>query len=496
MDIQEGTMGFFRNIALTGILAASLSCSVTRSPESTIHQPEQAVCGDDIANAPDSLHVNLSQQENDQVFVPIDIERLEARVVIDVASREARAWARMSFRTGNERGFPLFDLRQDVQSSELDGVEHNRTDPFPRIDMGTGADSSMRAIPVEMDACTVHTLDVSYTINDPHAPGAVGMTWPDEADDARVYWSFNFSDLNPGRYLEQWMPSNLGYDTFPLTLDIIVQGTEEEHMLITNGTVEQRGENSWRVTYPDNFTTFSPMLILIPSSVIQSHTRTIDVDGRQIKIEIHMLLDGQTDYIPDFEYHTRHIERNIREFTANTGQYSFDRFVAFIVQNQFWGMEYNGATITGPFPSLIKHELFHSWYARGVRPATEDDGWIDEAWTRYMTFSRTPEPLTDADPPQTLHYGNPWIRETNMLAYTGGHQMFLALAERMGEEELQAGMRNVYREHIQRPLSTQQLESELYCESQNQEVLRIFHRFVYGREGEPPMPDVEYCRDR
>ena len=34
-------------------------------------------------------------------------------------------------------------------------------------------------------------------------------------------------------------------------------------------------------------------------------------------------------------------------------------------------------------PGSLHHETFHSWWGRGIKPASQADGWWDEAWNVY-----------------------------------------------------------------------------------------------------------------
>ena len=56
-----------------------------------------------------------------------------------------------------------------------------------------------------------------------------------------------------------------------------------------------------------------------------------------------------------------------------------NRFVAFF--NGSGGMEYEGGTTTST--AALLHETFHSWYARGIKPASQADGWWDEGFTKF-----------------------------------------------------------------------------------------------------------------
>ena len=81
-------------------------------------------------------------------------------------------------------------------------------------------------------------------------------------------------------------------------------------------------------------------------------------------------------------------------------------------------MEYDGATTASV--AALEHEVFHSWFGRGVKPARAADGWIDEAWTTWATASqRSEQPRFSAielpldDPPVVLYPPqHPWARHT------------------------------------------------------------------------------------
>jgi len=47
-------------------------------------------------------------------------------------------------------------------------------------------------------------------------------------------------------------------------------------------------------------------------------------------------------------------------------------------------MEYDGGTTTGQ--AALQHETYHSWWGRGLKPASQPDAWIDEGWTFYYTL--------------------------------------------------------------------------------------------------------------
>ena len=81
-----------------------------------------------------------------------------------------------------------------------------------------------------------------------------------------------------------------------------------------------------------------------------------------------------------------------------------NRFVAFF--NGSGGMEYEGGTTTST--GALPHETFHSWYARGIKPASQADGWWDEGWTNFHDDGADdPLPFDFGDPPVLLVLARP-----------------------------------------------------------------------------------------
>ena len=54
-------------------------------------------------------------------------------------------------------------------------------------------------------------------------------------------------------------------------------------------------------------------------------------------------------------------------------------------------------------------------------------------------------------------------------------------------------MKEFARLHARNVITTEELEKYLYCTFDNQEVVRAFHRFVYGRYDAAPTPDPSIC---
>jgi aminopeptidase N len=148
-------------------------------------------------------------------------------------------------------------------------------------------------------------------------------------------------------------------------------------------------------------------------------------------------------------------------------------------------MEYDGAT-TASVPAL-EHEVFHSWFGRGVKPARAADGWIDEAWTTWATSSNPDRPRFAAlelgldEDPVELYPRDPWARHTPREAYTDGYRLFAGLAHLFGgADRLRLAMSEWYRVNAGRSATTDGLAAHLTAWS-GVDVGPWWARYVHGR---------------
>src|SRR5262245_48529398 len=192
--------------------------------------------------------------------VPIDIQTIDAVFVFDGAASAASADATITYTVGPTAGNPIFDLRQDITTAWLDGT------PFPATllappSFGTGAFTDLRVIQSLQSAGSVHTLRVQYPLATPNSQlGGSYLPAIEWSSGPRLRFVFGLSDLNRARYAEAWLPANLIFDQFALTLEIQLANTLVAHSVITNGFVTSLGANHWRIEFPARFTSLSPLL--------------------------------------------------------------------------------------------------------------------------------------------------------------------------------------------------------------------------------------------
>jgi hypothetical protein len=412
--------------------------------------------------------------------VPVDISSLEATMVLDGATKITSVEAHLRFRTGPSDGAPVFDLRQTLERATLNGAELE-LGRLRHHALGGGDGADLRVIEATVPACSENQLDLDYRLEQPDVFIAPPVIWDAAAPGAS--WESYFSDLNPARYLEQWFPANLVYDRFAFALEIEIRNSGVPHTLVTTGDFEALAENHWRVRYPPTSTALSPLLVLVPSERVE--TRVVELSEGStgpVRLELHRDLGAVADLAALAET----VRESFAEFTASTGPYPFgERLTLYVGDDSLrHAMEYDGGATTTV--ATVRHELFHAWYGRGVKPVNQDAGWIDEAWNDYSTLpdgAFASVPLDFGAPPATLDSSNPWNRVTSSEAYGAGVTLFAGLADIMGLELLRASMRSFYERHVGGLVTTRNLEHHLVCASRDPRVAAAFERFVHGRDG-------------
>ena len=420
--------------------------------------------------------------------VPIDISSIEATITLDAASMHATAVATVAFEVGPVGGNPVFDLRQTITGLTLDGTVLAPTSA-PHRDLGGGPGAEMRVLDAPLAAGSSHVLVVTYDVGAPQSPPGGSyppqLTWGVGPD---VRLSFGFTDLHPARYLELWLPANLIFDQYPVRLTLEVTGTTVAHTVVTNAAVTVLGPNHWQLDFGDKTAALSTLVELRAAAALDQATTTVTLPTTgTVTLEAHQPVGGPANLATELG----HLATWLTENETDIGPYPHGhRFVAHV---EVGGMEYDGGTTSAP--ANLRHETHHSWWGRGVKPASQADGWIDEAWTVYHDGGSTGSvPFDFTDPPVTLCDRNRWGRVTAQAAYSAGDQFFDGVASTMGVATLQATMADFYAAHLARPTTTEALEEHLVARSGRPELVDAFHRFVYGFADSSPGPDL-WLRD-
>jgi hypothetical protein len=412
-----------------------------------------------------------------RAVVAPDVESVDVTLRFDVARREATARAAVTFVMDGPDGEPAIDLRQEVASVRLDG-EPLPPDAFAPCDLGGGPDAEMRVLATPLAAGTRHHLELEYRLATPSAAGAEPIGW----EDGGVRFDLWMSDLEPGRYLEMWVPAPLCHDRLALTVGVEVAGTDRPHLVATNAAEQEPAANRWTLRYPPRFTSLSPMLVLAPADAVEQRRSSVAVPGRAAPLGVRTLRHLDVD--ADLGACEADVASWLVHLATRYGPWVHDdEFTAFV-----WGpgrgMEYDGATTASV--AALEHEVFHSWFGRGVKPARASDGWIDEAWTSWATMSRrsTVGRFAEAEidgAPVVLYPPHPWSRATPRESYDVGARLFAALAAAFGgAPQLRSAMAAWYAANAGGLVTTDGLQAHLQSWS-GAEIGGLWARYVHGR---------------
>jgi hypothetical protein len=422
--------------------------------------------------------------------VPIDIQSIDALFTFDGAAAAATGDATITYTVGPAGGNPIFDLRQDITTAWLDGVLFPAAQ-LAHHDFSADPFTDLRVIQSVQSAGSVHTLRVQYPLAMPNAQlGGSYLPALQWSAGPRLRFVFGLSDLNRARYAEAWLPANLIFDQFAITLEIQLFNTVAAHSVITNGVVTVLGANHWRIEFPPRFTALSPLLEVRASDTLLQQTDSVvlPVSGKTVALEAWKTVGSSVNLGGQLNA----LKTLLADNENGYGPYLHDeRFVAFF--NGSGGMEYEGATTTST--GALLHETFHSWYARGIKPAAQSDGWWDEAFTSFHDDGADDAlPFDFAAAPVLLCSRDPWQRNTPGNSYGDGARFWKGMAALLGVSQVNTLMKDLYVAHQGNPVSTGMIEEFLLCKSGNAQVVDAFHRFVYGFANPSPAPDL-WLRD-
>jgi hypothetical protein len=369
---------------------------------------------------------------DDLLAVPIDIESIVADFTFDGSTETASADATITYTVGPTAGNPIFDLRQDITQAWLDSVLF----PIAQLahhNFGAGPFTDLRVIEATQAAGSVHTLRVQYDLALPNSQleGSYlpALEW---SAGPKLRFVFGLSDLNRARYAEAWLPVNLVFDQHSISLEVQIINTTAAHSVITNGVVTNQGLNHWQISFPARSSSVSPLLEVRAADTLAQQTDTVllPVSGKTVTIEAWK----PTSSMVSLTAQINNIKTLLADNENDYGAYLHDdRFVAFF--NGIGGMEYEGGTTTSP--GALLHETFHSWFARGVKPASQADGWWDEGFTSFHDDGADDAiPFDFSDPPVLLCSRDPWQRHTPSNAYTDGSSFWKGMAALLGASNL------------------------------------------------------------
>ncbi len=258
-----------------------------------------------------------------------------------------------------EKGYPIFDLKIKPMSVNM-GMEYvGQTLVSP-----PGQVTSFRMLQKELNPGT-HTISILSQLKSGTRYDTKRKNWHS------VSSAFFIRDLKDRMFLEKYLPTNLEYDQYQMTMNVSVSGTKRFHSLFANGKVTKHSEFKYTVVFPDWYTSSSVFFHFVPiNKFVRWYLKYPSIDGRQIPVTIYS----------SYRFYNHYVKKKawtvMKELEADYGPWPHEKLIIYGTGIK-GGMEYAGATET----SIISlgHELQHAYFAKGLHPANGNAGWMDEA---------------------------------------------------------------------------------------------------------------------
>ncbi len=349
----------------------------------------------------------------------IDFIKTHYEMSYHVSNNQADATSTIEFFMP-EDGMPLFDSLSSPTSILIDGEE---------------ATSSLINSPQKITKLRVinknikrgyHSLKIQTLIEEGTKYNNERQNW------GHVSSGFFIRDLKDRQFLEQYLPTNLEYDQYAMTMDVKVLGTKRYHSLFANGKVEKISENHFFVEMPRFYTTSSVYFHLVPiHKYVRWYLTYPSIDGRDVPITIYSQYRFYNKYVKEKAW------RVLAELEADYGPYPHDQLIIYGTGIR-GGMEHAGATET----SIVSlgHELQHMYFAKGIHPANGNTGWLDEAiasW-RDKGHQTLEKPFYES---VNLANHNVYTRKTDKKSYEYGRS-FMAYLDYTLKDIGKPGLKN------------------------------------------------------
>ncbi len=362
----------------------------------------------DLTHRPKSFGVTSGKA----VFV--DFITADYDITYDIPNQKAFATARIKF-NAPEAGLPVFDSVEAPSSMVLDNETITSTQ------VKTPANETTVRYMNKVVQTGLHIVEMKLPLT-----SLVSFT------NGSVKSAFWTSDLDEREFLERYLPANLEYDQVKMTFRVNFLGAKARQKIYTNGVVNEEmhlDKIVYVISYPEYFNTSSIFFHTVPEGSTSELVFSLkSIDGREI---------------PSVVYVTNALSSRLESLKANTEKifqelerdYGAWPHPSIIVYNAgMGGMEYCGATMTDT--GALGHELFQSYFARGVMPANGNAGWLDEALASWRDDGyQTLSTLSGSSGMSSHAY---YTRTTDTAAYSFGAR-FMGLLD--GKTKSKGGLK-------------------------------------------------------
>ncbi len=399
---------------------------------------------------------NFPQTSSSDQFTFVDFQTADYSLKYDVKNEKVSAFSKIIFKQ-SEAGVPLFDLVPKASEIKIDGeVVKSKTVQSP-----DGATSYIAALK-SLEAGT-HTLEVKNQIEENV-----------RFEKGGVQSAFWMSDLNDRKYLEQYVPSNIEFDQYKMTIQLSFINSSAKQKIYTNGKVIQLSNNNYSIEFPEYFTASSMFFHTATEGRFEEEKYTHkSISGKDIPVTVY----SKSSFwgggnVPKAVKGSKSV---LKELESKLGAWSHENLVIYVAG--MGGMEHSGATITSL--SALGHEITHSYFARGVMPIDGNSGWMDEAiasWRDDGYQSRSKPNFSSTNMAGHSQYQ----RTTDRKAYTQGANFMGYLNHNLKNlGGLETFLSKMYKKYTHKNINTEIFRSELETFS-GLNFEGDFNQYIYG----------------
>jgi hypothetical protein len=404
--------------------------------------------------APNNFPQSSGQTAAQYTFV--DFQTANYSIKYDVKNEKVSVTTKIVFKQ-SEAGIPLFDLVPQASEIKLDGeIVKSKTVQSP--DKVTTYKAALKTL-----TAGTHTLEVKNEIDK-------NVKFEKEG----VQSAFWMSDLNDRRYLEQYVPSNIEFDQYKMTIELSFINTSAKQTIYTNGKIVKQSNNIYIIEFPEYFTTSSMFFHTATEGRFEEEKYDYtSISGRVFPVTVYSkssLWGGGN--VPKAVKGSKKV---LNELEAKLGAWSHENLVIYIAGQG--GMEHSGATITSL--SALGHEITHSYFARGVMPIDGNSGWMDEAIASWRDDGYKSNSKPNFNSTKMAAHSE-YQRTTDRKAYTQGANFMAYLNYNLKNlGGLEVFLSNMYKKYTHKSINTELFKTELETFS-GLNFEGDFNQYIYG----------------
>jgi hypothetical protein len=405
----------------------------------------------DLDHRPKSFKVSRGKA----VFV--DFTHATYHITYDISKRRTMVLADMKMNVV-EAGRPVFDSVMKPYSVMLNGERVS-----VREVSTPSRETKVRVLNQDVPEGS-HRLTIEIPLTNLVSFGGGGVK--------SAFWN---SDINNRGFLERYLPANLEYDQVKMDFVVKFIGASTKQAIYTNGEVTEHPQNIFTISYPSHYTSSSIFFHTVPvNSVEEIRFNMKSIDGRDLPTVIYA--SSGSSEASNLEGAKRHAQSIVKELEGDYGPFPHPSITIYNAGTG--GMEYCGATMSSL--GALGHELFHSYFSRGVMPANGNAGWIDEALASWRDGGyQKSYSLQGTSRLSIWPYYN---RFTDVNAYRFGERFMSYMDAKL---ESKGGLKPFMRHMVENKLFTPFFIEEFIAEMSEyykESVKEDFYKYTFGNQ--------------